>query len=74
MGNYEPTTVDRGRAPLDPAEVSSLSRWLDDDGELEIIRQTGLSRIAIYRLAAGLSVQVGTRAILRAALARRGAT
>jgi hypothetical protein len=62
---------DRGRGPLHAGEAKALAEWMARDGDVVVFEATGLSRQGLFRAAAGLSVQVGTRAAVRRALAAR---
>lgn len=64
---------DRGRGPLDGSEAAALAKWIESDGEPAVLEETGLSRLALARCIAELSVLPGTRSLARAALARKGA-
>lgn len=64
--------TDRGRAPLDEAEVRAVARWVEDDGEPAVLQEVGISRLALARCIGRMTVLPGTRALVRAALARRG--
>ncbi len=55
---------------LHPTEVAELVELIDTVGDLTLSRETGLSRSAIARAAAGLRVYAGTRALIRQALAQ----
>lgn len=56
--------VERGRAPLTAPEVRRLQAELETN-EADVVFRTGLSRTPIFRAAAGLPIQSGTRAALR---------
>ena len=64
--------IERGNAALAQAEAESFRDWLDDN-EAEALRETGLSRSSAYRAAARLTINAASRAVIRAALARRAA-
>ena len=65
--------VERGRGPLDAEEAARLRAWLEID-EPDALASTGLSRGAIYRAAAALQLNAGTRLACRSALTARGTT
>ena len=62
-----------GTKPLTRREAASLRAWIGADTEAAVVRQLGLSRLAVARLAAALPVHATTRLAVRAALARRAA-
>lgn len=64
--------IDRGRAPLAEAEMRAVARWVEDDGEPAVLQEMGISRLALARCIGGMTVLAGTRALVRAALARKG--
>jgi hypothetical protein len=60
-----------GNGPMAPDELDELRAWLRDDGDVEVARATGLSRLAVTRMAAQLDVHAGSRRRAREALERR---
>jgi hypothetical protein len=62
-----------GRAPLDDSESTTLATWVQKDGEPAVLAELGISRLSLARCLGRMTVQAGTRALVRDALSRRGA-
>jgi hypothetical protein len=63
--------AEKGRAELEASEVAALVAWMRVSGDVEVLEATNLSRQGLFRAAAGLPVQAGTRSLVRAALRAR---
>jgi hypothetical protein len=63
--------IERGRAALAAGDAARLRKWLEEDQE-DAKTEIGLSRMAIFKAASGGVVNPSTRAVVIAALARRG--